>query len=125
MKWFFVIGFTVLGIAVTVTMLDSLKEVQDVEEFKIDFSGIRIADVSQTDALVVGTTSLPVKCQVEYGRNGMLNNTASDSEMMDMSHKEHFVRISSLEPNTEYQYRFKAELAGRTFYSDIKQFTTK
>lgn len=125
MKWFFAIGFSILGIAVTVTMLDSLKESQDMEELEVDFSGIRIADVSQTDALVVGTTSLPVKCQVEYGVNGMFDNTASDSEMMDMSHTEHLVRISSLEPNTEYQYRFKAELDGRTFYSDVKQFTTK
>lgn len=90
----------------------------------VNFNNVRITEVTDTTAVVEGTTNIPVECEVEYGTNGSFTSSASDSMMMDMGHEEHMVKITGLTPDTTYNYRFKATVDGETLYSDMKTFTT-
>ncbi len=92
----------------------------------VDFSNIRLTNLTPTSVTIVGTTNTAVNCQVEYGVNGELVNTASDSAMMSMNmpHETHIVLITDLVPNTDYDFRFKAMLDEQIFYSNIKSFMT-
>ncbi len=91
----------------------------------IDFSNIRITQISDTSATIEGNTDQAVFCQVEYGTNGLFTNSASDGmDMMNMKHYKHEVIIFDLEPNTEYNYRFKASIDDQTFYSEPNTFKT-
>lgn len=92
----------------------------------VDFSNIRLTNLTPTSVTIVGTTNIAANCQVEYGLNMKFTNTASDSTMgnMDMPHETHMVLITELTPNTSYDYRFKATYGEQIFYSDVKSFTT-
>ncbi len=92
----------------------------------IDFSNIRITQISDTGVTIEGDTDQPVFCQVEYGTDGLFTNFASDGmDMMGMLHYKHEVIISDLEPNTSYNYRFKASIGNQTFYSETKTLMTE
>ena len=89
----------------------------------VDFSDIQVSQISETTAVVQGNTDKPVFCQVEYGTNDYFTNSASDSmDMMNMAHYKHEITITDLEPNTLYNYRFKAMVDEQVFYSDINTF---
>ncbi len=92
----------------------------------VDFSNIRITNLTPTSVTIVSTTDIAVNCKVEYGVDGELVNTASDSTMMNMGmpHETHMVLITELTPNTDYDFRFKAMLDEQTFYSNVKSFMT-
>lgn len=107
---------------------DSPMQEMDMESFEVDvdFSNIRLTNLTPTSVTIVGTTNIPVNCQVEYGTNMKFTNTASDDAMMSMNmpHETHMVLITDLTPNTSYDYRFKATSGEQTFYSQVKSFTT-
>ena len=89
------------------------------------FDNIRVTKISKTSAMVEGTTSIPVMCQVEYGKDASnMDRTATDGMTMKSMHKIHSVMLNNLEPDTTYSYRFKATMNGQTVYSDIMTFTT-
>jgi len=90
----------------------------------IDFDNIRVASITETGVIIVGSTNKAVDCTVEYGTNEQFTNTASDSDMMDMVHTEHVVTIRDLEPSTTYDYRFKVTFDGEDYYSKTKSFVT-
>lgn len=94
---------------------------------KVDFSNIKITNISTNSVTIRGSTNEAVNCQVEYWTTkDQKHYFASDTgDMMDMKHIEHTVTIKNLAPNTTYNYKFKATLDGKTFYSDLKTFTTK
>jgi len=96
------------------------------EEDNVDFSNIRLTNLTPTSVTVVGTTNIAVNCQVEYGVDMEFTNTASDSAMMNMGmpHETHMVLVTDLTPNTNYDFRFKATLDDQIFYSNVKSFTT-
>jgi len=105
----------------------SMKEMQmESKQDNVDFSNIRLTNLTPTSVTIVGTTNIAVNCQVEYGVDGEFTNTASDNAMMNMNmpHETHMVLISELTPNTNYDFRFKATNGNQTFYSDNKSFTT-
>lgn len=111
----------------TETSNEPMKEMNmESEKEDIDFSNIRLTNLTPTSVTIVGTTNSPVNCQVEYGINGEFTNTASDNTMMnmDMPHETHMVLITDLTPNTNYDFRFKATYGEQSFYSDVKSFTT-
>lgn len=94
---------------------------------KVDFSNIKITNILANSVTIQGSTNEAVNCQVEYWTTkDQKHYFASDTgDMMDMKHTEHTVTIKNLSPNTTYSYKFKATLDGKTFYSDLKTFTTK
>jgi len=102
-------------------MEQSMSEPMTVDS--VDFSDIQVSQISETTAVVQGNTDESVFCQVEYGTNGNFTKSASDSmDMMNMAHYKHEITITDLEPNTLYNYRFKAMIDEQVFYSDINTF---
>lgn len=93
----------------------------------VDFSNIKITNISANSVTIQGSTNKAVNCQVEYwtAKDSKHYSASDTGDMMDMKHTEHTVTIKNLEPNTKYNYKFKATLDGKTFYSDLKTFTTK
>lgn len=102
------------------------KETKTMTKTIVDFSNIKVSDISANSVTILGITNQAVNCQVEYW---VSDNTkhyfASDTgDMMDMKHIDHEVTIKNLMPNTKYSYKFKATLDGKTFYSNEQTFTT-
>ena len=92
----------------------------------VDFSNIQLIQISETVATVKGFTDKAVFCQVEYGPVGSFTDSASDiGDMMNMMHNEHEITITDLQPQTTYNYRFKAMVNDQTFYSETKTFMTE
>jgi len=93
----------------------------------VDFSNVKIANISANSATAQGTTNQAVNCQVEYWTaKDTKHYFASDTgDMMNMKHTDHTVTIKNLMPNTVYNYKLKATLDGKTFYSSQQTFTTK
>lgn len=102
------------------------KEMKLMTKTIVDFSNIKISDISVNSVTVLGITDQAVNCQVEYWVSGNTKHYfASDTgDMMDMKHVDHEVTIKNLMPNTKYSYKFKATLDGKTFYSNEQTFTT-
>ncbi len=102
------------------------KETKTMTKTSVDFSNIKVSDVSANSVTILGITNQDVNCQVEYWISGNTKHYfASDTgDMMDMKHIDHEVTIKNLMPNTKYSYKFKATLDGKTFYSKEQTFTT-
>jgi len=102
------------------------KEMKPMTKTIVDFSNIKVSDISANSVTVFGITDQAVNCQVEYWVSGNTKHYfASDTgDMMDMKHVDHEVTIKNLMPNTKYNYKFKATLDGKTFYSKEQAFTT-
>lgn len=90
----------------------------------IGFDNIRVSNISSNEVTIVGSTAIPVNCNIEYGTNGNFPNIASDNDAMKMPHTEHFVIISDLDPNTKYNYRFAVEYDSQMYRSNIGVFQT-
>lgn len=109
------------------SMNDSMNKMEMMTGGKdtIDFSNIRVTNITSTSVTVIHTTDKPVNCRAEYGLIGSFTDSASDSmNKMDMPHKEHEITITGLTPDTTYNYRLKATLDGEVFYSQTETFTT-
>lgn len=120
-----IILFTIILIVVLMIVYDA----DNPSSFKllfspIDYNNIRVTSITENSAVVVGTTNREVLCTVEYGIDGQFTDTASDSDMMNMRHTEHLVKITDLEPSTKYDYRFKVTFEGEDYYSKAKSFVT-
>jgi len=117
------------GMALFSIFLIVIYDTDDTISFKslfrpISFDNIRVTSITETSAVIVGSTNKAVDCSVEYGTNEQFTNTESDSDMMDMVHTEHLVTITDLEPSTKYDYRFKVTFEGKDYYSTTKSFVT-
>ncbi len=107
-------------------MMDSTMEQGMMSGESVDFTNVEVIQLTTTTAIVKGFTDKPVYCEVEYGPVGTFTGSASDNmDMMNMVHNEHEITIMDLEPETSYNYRFKATINEQTFYSDIQIFSTK
>ena len=117
------------GIALFSIFLITINDADDPVGFKslfspISFDNIRVASITETSAIIAGSTNKVVHSTVEYGTNEQFTNTASDSDVMNMVHTEHLVEITDLEPSTKYDYRFKVTFDGEDYYSKTKSFVT-
>ena len=103
------------------------KDAMKKDTSSVDFSNVKISSVSANSVTVQGTTNQAVNCQVEYWTaKDQKHYLASDTgDMMDMKHTDHNVTIKNLMSNTEYNYKLKVTLDGKTFYSGEQKFTTK
>ncbi len=124
-----VLGGIILFTIILIVVLMIVYDADNPSSFKllfspIDFNNIRITSITENSAVVVATTNREVFCTVEYGIDGQFTDTASDSDMMNMRHTEHLVKITDLEPSTKYDYRFKVTFEGEDYYSKAKSFVT-
>jgi hypothetical protein len=93
----------------------------------IDFSTLRIEEVSATRAVVRFDTDVPASCEVEYGlARDSLDLRATDPDMEPGTLAlMHSVALEDLSHGTTYYVRARATDAdGQTAYSSIVEFTT-
>lgn len=88
------------------------------------FSNIKSIDITQNSVTLVGKTSVPVICEIEFA--GYLGDTifVSDVDVKNNPHTQHSVTIYDLNPDSTYNYRFQANFDNKDFYSNIRTFTT-
>lgn len=79
--------------------------------------------VAIDSATISATTSNPIICAIQYGKNGEFTNLATDNEM-DIPHKEHSVELVDLEPSTKYNFKFVGTFENKQVNSEIKTFLT-
>lgn len=100
---------------------------QEVAPFEeIAASGPEIeTDSSGTAAILTVETSIDAVCAVSYGEGEPVGSIATDREMDPEGHSDHRVVLSSLEPDTEYEYRLQGVGSdGRLYQSDVYTFRT-
>lgn len=119
-----VITIVVAAAIISYAVLATLSFNDSASSSPVEFDNIRVMKITQKSATIIGTTTIPVDCQVAYGIGDQLINTASDSDMMEGPHTEHLVVLSGLTPNTEYSYKLVAKANGKTYFSDLKTFVT-
>ncbi len=88
------------------------------------FSNIKSIDITQNSVTIVGKTSVPVICEIEFSE--YLGDTifVSDVDVNNNPHTEHSVPIYDLNPDSRHNYRFQANFDNKDFYSNIRTFTT-
>lgn len=107
----------------TLDMTEMMGEMGD-SSSKVDFSNIQVTDITATSVTIIHNTDKAVSCQVEYGIDSFTDTATDSMSDMSMPHKEHKIVITGLMPDTTYNYRLKAMIDEKTFYSEIAKFTT-
>ena len=88
------------------------------------FEHVMAIDIHEESTVVYSSTDTPVVCKVEYAATG---NGFSEPLVVTHDsdpHTGHIVKIPELMPNTEYEYRFTAQMDEQKIYSEEKSFTT-
>jgi len=84
-----------------------------------------IVDISDTDAVLVFESSIPLACSVVYGKTTDYGQIAVDQDMDGGAHTDHHPLMERLEPDTEYHYRVQGTAADGTLYaSEDRVFRT-
>ena len=88
------------------------------------FEHIMAIDIHEESTVVYSSTDIPVVCKIEYAKT-----VDGFSEPLVVTHNSsphtgHIVKIPELMPNTEYEYRFTAQIDEQEIYSEEKSFTT-
>ncbi|MGC9346689.1 MAG: discoidin domain-containing protein [Anaerolineae bacterium] len=76
----------------------------------------RIVDITDTDAVLVFESGVPLACAVVYGTTTDYGQISVDQDMGGGAHTDHRPLMHSLEPDTEYHYRVQGTAADGTFY---------
>lgn len=88
-------------------------------------SPVGVTDVTAASATLAVTTTLDLACVVVYGKDESFGQLALDQDMGGGAHREHFVILRGLEPDTEYLYRLQGSDASGVFYaSSVLSFRT-
>ena len=88
------------------------------------FEHIMTIDIHDQSTVVYSYTETPVICDVEYAAT---ENGSTESLVFSHSstpHQAHIVKLTDLQPNTEYEYRFVGELNEEKIYSEKTYFRT-
>ena len=79
-------------------------EIRSIEE--ISASGLpQIVDITDSDAVLVFESSIPLACSVVYGKTTDYGRVALDLDMDTGVHTDYHPLLLGLEPDTEYHYR--------------------
>ena len=79
-------------------------EIRSIEE--ISASGLpQIVDITDSDAVLVFESSIPLACSVVYGKTTDYGRVALDLDMDAGVHTDHHPLLLGLEPDNEYHYR--------------------
>lgn len=76
----------------------------------------QIVDITDTDAILVFESGIPLACAVVYGTTTDYGQISVDQDMGGGAHTDHRPLLHSLEPDTEYHYRVQGTAADGTFY---------
>ncbi len=126
MKRIYLIGFIIIGVAIPLVLVklyidDSNTTTQS--EFVV-FSNIKSIDISKNSVTLVGKTSVPVICKIEFAEYLEDPIFVSDVDVKNNPHTQHSVPIYDLNPDSRYNYQFQANYENTDFYSNIRTFTT-
>jgi hypothetical protein len=75
-----------------------------------------IVDISDTEAVLIFESSVPLACSVVYGKMMDYGQVAVDQDMDGGAHTDHRPLLVGLEPDTEYLYRVQGTGADGTLY---------
>ena len=75
-----------------------------------------IVDITDTDAVLVFESSIPLACSVVYGKTNAYGQISVDQDMAAGAHADHHPLLSGLEPDSEYHYRVQGTAADGTLY---------
>lgn len=76
-----------------------------------------IVDITDSDAVLVFESSIPLACSIVYGKTTDYGQIAVDQDMSGGAHSEHYPLLLGLEPDTEYHYRVQGTAADGTLYA--------
>ncbi len=88
-------------------------------------SPIEVSDLTPTSAALRIESTLDLACVVVYGQDETFGQLALDQDMGGSAHRDHFVIMRGLEPDTEYLYRLQgSDSAGNFYASAVMRFRT-
>jgi hypothetical protein len=76
----------------------------------------RIVEITDTDAILLFESSIPLACSVVYGKTTAYGQIAVDQDMAGGAHIDHHPLLSALEPDSEYHYRVQGTAPDGTLY---------
>jgi hypothetical protein len=76
----------------------------------------QIVDITDTDAVLIFQSSIPLACSVIYGKTTAYGQIAVDQDMAGGAHTDHHPVLSGLDPETEYHYRVQGTAADGTLF---------
>lgn len=84
-----------------------------------------LSEITARSATLEVVTSVDLACVVVYGTDDSFGQLALDQDMGSGAHRDHFVIMRNLEPDTDYRYRLQGSDAEGTFYAgEIMSFRT-
>ncbi len=95
---------------------------------EVEFTNVRVEELTSRSAVIRFTTSQPTTCDVVYGiAEDMLDQVATDPNMLENNFlTDHDVPLEDLLPEKTYYYKARATTEdGLTYFSSIQLFTTK
>jgi hypothetical protein len=88
-------------------------------------SPIEVSDLTPTSAALRIDSTLDLACVVVYGQDERFGQLALDQDMGGSAHRDHFVIMRGLEPDTEYLYRLQgSDTEGNFYASAVMRFRT-
>jgi len=76
----------------------------------------QIVEISDTDAVLIFESSIPLACSVVYGKSTDYGQISVDQDMDGGAHSDHHPLLLGLEPDTEVHYRVQGTAADGTLY---------
>jgi hypothetical protein len=89
--------------------------IRSIEEVSTDGSP-QIVDITDTDAVLIFESNVPLACSVVYGKTTAYGQIAVDQDMNGSAHTDHHPLLQGLEPDAEYHYRVQGSAADGTLY---------
>jgi hypothetical protein len=82
-------------------------------------------DVSGDAAVLMVRTDVNMACAIVFGEDENLGRIATDDDMAGGAHQDHQVRMTGLEPDTEYTYRLQGSGEdGKLYRGELMTFRT-
>jgi len=126
MKRIYLIGFIIIGVAIPLVLVKLNMDDPNTttQSDVVVFSNIESIGITQNSVTLVGKTSVPVICEIEFAEYLEDPIFVSDVDVKNNPHTEHSVTIYDLNPDSTYNYRFQTNFDNKDFYSNIRTFTT-
>ncbi len=109
--------------------LPAMAEPITVEALSVDEAGGGslpvVSDITDTEAVILFRSSVPLACSVVYGDSPAFGRIAVDDDMDGSAHSDHHPILSGLRPDTEYFFRVQGTGADGTLYlGPVQNFRT-